>query len=296
MSEKQYFKTGPRSILVFILKLALTGLALYFVGKKVDLREILTGIKDLNPLWFLLGLITFLAAKLLSTYRLWQLFKSLGYQLETGFNISVFFIGSFFNLFLPSSVGGDGVKAMLIVEKTDCRKRDALAAVFLDRLSGMAALIALTSLMLILAQPQLEWKWINWLFWPALILAMPVYLFIQTRIFRAFASSALNVSLLSLVIQAIHLLSAWFLFIGLGGKELVLDYLSVFMASVSASVVPITIGGFGIRELVSGYLGEALHLDKQLAVSLAFTYFVVILLSSLPGLPLMIINLLRKKA
>jgi uncharacterized membrane protein YbhN (UPF0104 family) len=296
MSEKHFFKAGPKSILIFTAKLALTALALYFVGKKVDLREIIQGLANLQIGWFVLGLTAFLSAKLISTYRLWLLFKSLGYKLDTGFNISVFFIGSFFNLFLPSSVGGDGVKAMLIVEKTDCRKRDALAAVFLDRLSGMAALVALTALMLILAQPQIEWQWLNLLFWPALVLAMPVYMFIQSRVFKVFSNSTLPVTLLSLLIQSIHLLSAWFLLIGLGGKERVLDYLSVFMASVSAAVVPITIGGFGIRELVSGYLGEALQLDKQLAVSLAFTYFIVILLSSLPGLPLMIINLLRKKA
>lgn len=294
MATNKLFQTNPKSLAIFLLKLGLTAAAIYFIGRKVEWTQVLERLKSLHTFWFLLAWALFIAAKWISTYRLKSLFKSIGFDIDQGFNLRVFFIGSFFNLFLPSSVGGDGVKAMLIVEETGCKKRSALGAVFLDRLSGMAALVAWTFLLLIIADPVIEPNWLAVLFWPGLILAMPVYIGIQQFIFKPYASSRFQVAGISVLVQFLHILSAWALFKSLGGIDRLPDYLAVFMASVSASVVPITIGGLGIRELVSGYLGDALQLDHELAVSLAFSYFIVIVLSSLPGLPLMLLNLKRQ--
>ncbi len=295
MQDSKYFKTSPKSLAIFVLKLVLTLAAIFYLSKKIDLAEMLKATRQIDPLWFVLSLLSFLLAKWISTYRIKFLFRSLDFEIKQGFNVSAFFIGSFFNLFLPSSVGGDGVKALLFSERLECRKRDALAVVFLDRLSGMAALVAWTALILIISNPSLQPHYLSFLFWPALFFSLPIYIMIQRNIFPLFKSSAIKVALISGFVQLIHLFSAWCLIEGLGIKERVLEYLAVFMASSVTSVLPITIGGLGIREIVSECLAENMGLDQSLAVSVAFLYFIVIVLSSLPGLVLMLIHLVRKK-
>src|SRR5205814_2204216 len=62
----------------------------------------------------------------------------------------LFFIGLFFNQFLPGGTGGDIIKSYLLLKETPGKKAGALLAVLFDRLVGLVALVAITAVLIFL--------------------------------------------------------------------------------------------------------------------------------------------------
>ncbi|KAA0003905.1 MAG: flippase-like domain-containing protein [Thermoplasmata archaeon] len=78
-----------------------------------------------------------------------------------------YYIGSFFNAFLPTSIGGDAIKAYT-VSKEIKRKENAFSSVIMDRITGLIAVLCIGSLALAIG-----WKEVPEI---ALLLSIPVLL------------------------------------------------------------------------------------------------------------------------
>src|SRR5262249_41831335 len=73
----------------------------------------------------------------------WQLLaQPLGFQRSLGQFVRYYFIGMYFNLLLPTSVGGDVVRAWYLDGRSG-RRLPAFLSVFVDRFSGLRVLLAL---------------------------------------------------------------------------------------------------------------------------------------------------------
>lgn len=73
----------------------------------------------------------------------WQLFlRNRGFDLTLGRLMRLYTIGVFFNNFLPSMVGGDVARSVLLGRDIDSQSRSA-ATVFLERFTGLVALVVL---------------------------------------------------------------------------------------------------------------------------------------------------------
>ena len=128
-----------RQRLTTIIKLAISAGLVFILYRKVDFGEIFSLIGNINILWLLLlfGLLFFNTA--ISTLK-WKIllladdihipFKSL---------LSSYMIASFFNIFLPSNIGGDAYR-IVDIAKQSSRPVHTFASVFIDRLSGFLAL------------------------------------------------------------------------------------------------------------------------------------------------------------
>jgi uncharacterized protein (TIRG00374 family) len=84
----------------------------------------------------------FLISQLLSAIRWQWLSQPLGFQRPLRNYVGDYFVGMFFNLLLPTSIGGDAVRAVSLNARSG-RKTAALLSVFLDRLSGLLVLLML---------------------------------------------------------------------------------------------------------------------------------------------------------
>jgi hypothetical protein len=115
------------------------------VACRTDWGQVRAGFVDLRWQYWLAAVLLLIFAQVVSAMR-WKYYtdqlrlpRSLG-QL-TGF----YFIGMYFNLMLPTSVGGDVVRAWYLDGQSG-RRVPAFASVFLDRLNGLVVLVALACL------------------------------------------------------------------------------------------------------------------------------------------------------
>lgn len=98
--------------------------------------------------WWAVGLAAGLAVQIVGGIRWAALARPLGFTLSYGAFVWRFLEGSFFSLCLPSSIGGDVVKAYRLGDTTP-RRLLAACSVLADRLTGVSALgvLAVTALL-----------------------------------------------------------------------------------------------------------------------------------------------------
>ncbi len=116
--------------------------------------------------WWAAALAVFGVAQILSALRWQMLARPLGFEQPLSYFLGYYFIGMFFNLMLPTSVGGDVVRAWYL-DHSPGRRQSAFVSVFVDRLSGLFVLLALAGLATLFSPLELP-AWIDWSVWGTL--------------------------------------------------------------------------------------------------------------------------------
>lgn len=254
------------------LKLLITGSLLALVLSQIDFDQTLQQITQADPALLLLALLAFNLSQMLSAVRLNQFLGALDLPLNFYESLRLYYLGMFYNLFLPGGIGGDGYKIWLLNKQSDSSVKRLIQALLLDRLSGLIAIILLAGVLGIVLE-----------IWTLLaLLAFPVFLFLRRWWFRSFESTR-HTMLLSLAIQLLQWCSAVLLALALGAEEFWLFGL-IFLASSVAAALPLTIGGIGAREITYMAAADALGLPAETGVAIALLFFTLTALSSLIGL------------
>ncbi len=267
-----------------LLKILFTAAALWFVFDKVDIRKLSEALAEADPFWLFGALVLFNLSKIASALRLNLYFDAIGLKLTQSYNLILYYVGMFYNLFLPGGIGGDGYKVYLLNKHFKTGIKLLLQAVLLDRLSGLAGLVIYALLLFAVS----SYASISDLFSPlAIVLAASVIplSYLATRLFfRSFLSVFGSTMLWGLGVQFLQLICAWMILKSLGIEDMTIEYLTLFLVSSVVAVLPLTIGGVGIRELTFLYGLEFLGVEPSLGVTFSFLFFAITALSSLTGL------------
>lgn len=269
-----------------LLKLILTGLALYLVFRKIDIDQLLGIVKTIHWIWLIPAVLLFLLSKVFTALRLNQYFRNIGLQISERLNFRLYFIGMFYNLFLPGGIGGDGYKVYLLNKHFKTPVKKLLQSALLDRLGGLVAIVFLLFGFFLLVDIQLEfleteiWKG---LMVAGLLLTFPSFWLLQKLFFRDFLSSFWSANAWSMAGQWAQLVCAWFILMALGIHENILAYQLVFLLSSIVAVLPLTIGGVGARELVFIYAHSYAGIEETAAVAFSLIFFLISAVVSLSG-------------
>ncbi len=274
---------SKKGILKLFLKVALTTLAAYVVIRKIDLDETKRILLTAHLFWLFLALILFNISKWISAIRLNLYFKMIGLDLTFKYNLILYYVGMFYNLFLPGGIGGDGYKVYLLNKKYKTSVRSLIGATLLDRINGMVALVFLALLLLLFID--FSYAGISWSYYliGLLILTYPVFYFFIRIFFRKFSGSFFKTNLASFGVQISQLICALFILWSLDIRSLYIEYQVLFLLSSIVAVLPFTIGGIGARELVFVFGANYLMIDKNTAVAFSLLFFILTAVSSFSG-------------
>ncbi|MCZ4408947.1 lysylphosphatidylglycerol synthase transmembrane domain-containing protein [Cryomorphaceae bacterium 1068] len=278
-------KPNAKSALKFLVKIALSALAIYLVFSKIELDEVWSLVKESNPFYLLGALIFFNLSKFISAHRLLILFRAIGVSISSNYNLRLYYIGMFYNLFLPGGIGGDGYKIFHLNKKSAISKRELLSAVLLDRISGAALLAFLALAIASFQESILELFPSFWTFlvYIGAVLAIPALAVLIRLAFAKFKSVTFQAIHWSLWVQLSQLVCAWFILSAYGVHDHFAIYFVLFLVSSIAAMLPISFGGVGLRELVFLYASQELPIDETAAVALGLVFFLITALSSFIG-------------
>jgi len=151
-----------KSRIKFALKIAVAAALIYFL--------LHTGLLKVGSLKELLNLQTVAIALILVginlvmlNWRWYWLLKSRGFMVSFGQTFVLYLIGVFFNYALPSSVGGDVVKAYYLAREQKNRRVEAVLSVLIDRVLGLYSLLMLSLISVVWdfefvqSNPQIRW-------------------------------------------------------------------------------------------------------------------------------------------
>lgn len=272
-----------KNLLKTLLKFIVSGGALYIVFLNIDWDQTRAILFSANPFWLILALLFFIISKVVSSYRLNIYFQAIGLQLSHKYNLRLYWVGMFYNLFLPGGIGGDGFKVYLLNKKYKTKVKPLIQASLLDRVSGLAALLFLAGVGYFFIDRAGLPDWIYYANAVALFLIIPVYSYVVNRFFQVYHSSFWLTILYSLAAQWLQVFSAYFILMALGVSDLHLEYQVLFLISSVVAVFPFTIGGVGARELtfILGY--QYVGINENVAVAFSLTFFLITAFVSMFG-------------
>jgi len=277
VTEKQ------RKRLLTFLKLFISAALIYFIFNKINLKDVLTTLKTSNLLYLLIALISFAFSKLIASFRLNLYFHEIGVKLTQKSNLKLYLLGMFYNLFLPGGIGGDAYKGYVIQKKYQVGAKKTASVLILDRLSGMLLLFVYACILAII----LKQDYINqfkWVFSIGIPLSIIVFWYLNKQFFNYILSVFWKSFGYSALVQLSQLLAVWCILKALSIQTDTIAYLFVFLISSIVSVLPLTIGGIGSRELTFLYGAKWLSLNANTSVSISLVFFLITALVSLFGI------------
>lgn len=139
-----------RNVLIFLAKLAVSVGLIWFLLSRLLLDEITDSMHD--PHWgWLLGALAVYAVSAFGGAQQWSwLLKRAGIAAPGSEIRRLYFIGLFFNNFLPANIGGDAWK-IVDLGRQERRHLGVFCATLLDRIIGLMALLLVGSLVLAVA-------------------------------------------------------------------------------------------------------------------------------------------------
>ncbi len=253
-----------------ILKLCFTGAALYWVFQKVDAKDLKEALIDSNPLFLVLAFLAYLCSILIASSRLNGFFRGMGLVISEPYNLKLYLLGLFYNLFLPGGVGGDGYKIFFLRRKFKVKGRQLLSAVFFDRLSGLWALCLITAALVVFI-PRLQIA--NEIPITVVALGTLVYYAVLKRYFPSYSKHFFITHLKALGVQSMQVIAAILILYALRFDGKFSPYLLMFLLSSLVAVIPFSAGGLGLREVGNMYGAQFFQLDPHLAVLISLLFY-----------------------
>ncbi|GHV15973.1 hypothetical protein AGMMS49938_15380 [Fibrobacterales bacterium] len=272
-----------KNTLVFILKLLISAVLCFFIWRnivatpEIESENFAQILKNINGLYIFFAVFCIFLSYFSGCLQWKQLLVTQKISMTYGKLLKVYFVGSFFNNFMPGNVGGDIKKVYDIKQNSEETVGAAVSATLLDRLCGLYILCAfalavglaffwrdseqkyflLPSLLIFLcfslALAMLFSRRFGKLIYGRLLPFFGEKILHLHMRFQAFRTKRLFVQLflLSTLTQSLRILSHYFCGLAIGVNISVSWYFYYIPLVAIVSALPISIGGFGPREFLA---------------------------------------------
>jgi uncharacterized membrane protein YbhN (UPF0104 family) len=280
------------------LRLGVTATLVAVLAWRLDWRGMWQELRQARWELCLAACFVYVAAQVVSGYRWKLLARPLGFDAPWSEFTRFYFIGMFFNMFLPTSVGGDVVRA-LYLDARPGRRLKAFLSVLVDRASGLLVLLLIACVAMSLCRIRLP-EWVGSVVWGTasagvmgvlLLWQLPRWQVGPGRLRRLVESSNIYFSqpglivgttLLSVLIQAANVILVWLLGSAMG-TPVPGSYYWIMVPMVTVLTLLPSIGGIGLREWGMFVFLAPFDIPQKSAVGLAVLWFLVLIVAGLVG-------------
>ncbi|MFT7698327.1 MAG: hypothetical protein ACI8S7_000139 [Candidatus Krumholzibacteriia bacterium] len=308
--------TKGRQALLFIAKLLVSGALILFVVSRISLSEVREAMMAPHWGWLLSALVVYGLSAVAGAQQWAWILHAGGIKAPVREISRLYFIGLFFNNFLPANIGGDAYK-IIDLGRHEKKSMLVLCATVLDRIIGLSALTALAVVAMVactifdIPLPGTALLLIPVLIALFVILAVLLSRRLGSQLPRMFNKLGMTklagqveqltteigcyreqvrflnlVFLFSVGVQllrmATHVLVALGLGFALGSTQMVQLLVLVPMLAVSLTL-PVTINGIGLRESLSAELLIFAGIGGSQAVAMEVAAYLVQVVFSLQG-------------
>ncbi len=281
-----------RNILILLAKTSLLTLIIYWLFINTNIAAIKNCLKSANLEWLLAAYLMQHISLFFSALRSRYYFETEGCYLGKAFSLSLYYVGALFNIILPGGIGGDGYRIILLKKMRNFSKFLSLKLILYERINGLYALIVLFLLVFPLSGFMQFMHFIPYgetLLVITFLSITPCYLYGTQIIFKDNISRMLKASLFSFAVQIFQLIVALCVvkaIIPSPSFEEYVNYVVLFSIASIVAIIPITIGGMGLREITFFYGSMLIGLPAEQGIAYALVAFIVYVFTSFTGLPL----------
>lgn len=294
---------------LFAFKLAVTGTCFWYVWRQVDVADISRIARTFDFPWAVFATLLIAAEIPLVALRWREIVDALGREGErtpAGPMIAITSIGIFFGQVLPN-LAGDAVRVWLLA-RLGRNWRQGVPSVLIDR--GVGVLVLLTIGFITLLFPSAltalgGYRVLVIEIFAVVLVAVFIGLFLVprvapllerfklTRLLGRLARATHHVLIearvgiwifaIAFAIHLLTILSVWSLGRAQGLALPIVDAALLFTLMVGISLIPITIGGWGLRELAVSALLQSHGISLEQALFFSVCFGLVLTIAALPG-------------
>jgi uncharacterized membrane protein YbhN (UPF0104 family) len=301
------WRAGAGKVAAVALKLAVTAACFWYVASKIDFAEFVRTFPNINFGWAALAVFTALLQAPLIGLRWFEILEALpGARITRSEAISVTWIAAFLGQMLPYAAG-DAMRVWL-ASRLGRDWRTATVSVLIDRGVAVAALFAYGFFILLMpsaltalqgyrgavlvifaattagslialasvpwiAPALLRWRAVRWI---GTVAKMCHDVLMRSR-------AGIVVLALAIAVHTLTILCIWFIGRSLGIAIPLVDAAVLFVLMLGVTLIPVSIGGWGLREAAVVTLLGSHGVPAEIALSLSVTFGIVLIVASLPG-------------
>jgi uncharacterized protein (TIRG00374 family) len=297
---------GHRSWLFTAVKIILSVVVIVAVARNVDLTAAWHRFANQNP-WFPAAALATMSLQIMTAGLRWHLIlRGLGAISRLTTSLRLYYIAVFFNTWLWGSVGGDVLRAWLL-QGSQLRLRQAINSVILDRVAAVGAvgiLVLMTAPIFVASTHQIafglvlsafaacllcgivaaaltrhlpiNWKRLKFLRGVLLLSEATATIFLKFNI-------ALPILGVAIAGQLITALAVYFMALGLNVGVSLFDCVILMQPVALATALPISVGGWGVRETAMIGLLSFVGIPSSAALSLSVQMGLLTIVAGLPG-------------
>ena len=188
-------------------------------------------------------------------------------------------VDALLRLFLPGGIGGDGYKIYVLQKNHDLKMINVFHAVLWDRICGIFALVFLAIVLLLPSSFATKFPHLTVYSWVLLAAIYPCAYLLNKLFYKQFIGVFTITAIESMLVQVTQVISVFFILKAMSHHANIIDYLAIFLISTIATIIPITIGGAGAREITFLYLLGSIQLETSIGVALSLIFFAISLSS-----------------
>ncbi|MFL6199628.1 MAG: lysylphosphatidylglycerol synthase transmembrane domain-containing protein [Thermoanaerobaculia bacterium] len=275
-----------RSRIATVLRVAVSAALIVWILRKAPLGEVLDAFRsaDFRFVLLALALVPFGYGSSVSRWRL--LIRSQGGDALFGFLVRSFLVGVFFNNLLPSTIGGDAIRAW-DTSRSGVGRATAVAIVVVDRFIGLLALMLFAGVGLFFAGrltdrvPALY----GWVAGGAIAMGLiAALLFLPSRVpFQVQGKVLAKAFGCSLLLQTVVVLNGWLLAKALHVPIPLPYFFLIVPLAIFVMMIPVSINAIGVRESVWAFFFAAFGVASAKGVAVAWLDYGLVLLQALAG-------------
>ncbi|GJL81677.1 MAG: hypothetical protein DHS20C01_13110 [marine bacterium B5-7] len=285
-----------------VVTLALIGFVIHKAGllDSQERGEFVETIKSVNPYYLCLSLLVSVIMNWVSSYKWHILLRSKKLSVGLPRLFALYYVGKFFNLFLPTGMGGDVARVYELGKLINTHSQ-SLASVFLERFTGLITLTMVSLIAVFISMHQYDIPLItSSMLLYVIIVAMIIWLILDTRPLglisqlarRYFTSLSGMISkierihdainsykkdpatlwlafAISLVFYFLAVINVWVSALAFSSNVEFLKILVAVPAIMLIMNLPVSIGGLGLMEAAYTVIFTAFGYSSGLALSTA---------------------------
>lgn len=278
-----------------ILKITVSlGLIIYLFTKKVDTGELVSNFKLINWVYIPVIFLTIVIHYVVSSFR-WKslLIHHRSNEVSRFYLFKLYFIGAFFNNFMPTSIGGDVYKVYKLGKKIN-DPITSFSSVFTERFTGIMMLVLIGLLSM---SKTIGWGVLVLIVWmvTGFYIGMNVLKILSKKVgflkklydalmvYKNYPKVLVFAMLTSFLIQLLSIMTQYFAFMSIGIKLPLFYCFMVFPVITLAGFFIPSINGLGVQDALYVSMFSFVGVSASTAVSASIIYHMIRMSVSLIG-------------
>lgn len=299
----------------FLIKILISSILIFLLLLKIDVNGLISKIELLKWIYAPIIITLIVLNYVISSIR-WKylLIHKNNEKASLTYLISLYFTGSFFNNFMPTSIGGDVYKIYKLGKKIGSNS-DAFTATFMERFTGLISLVFISMVGFIgvivsndhsVGNDLLKTVIVSVVF--LLLFALSMLIFLKAlhvfrlksiRVLKIYDSlylykdrwDVLGIAFVSsFIVQFLAIFSQYFIFIALGKNLDIFRTMFIFPIITLATFFIPSLNGIGVQDFLYKFSNNLLFISEPVAIAGSVLYHLFRLFVSLIGGILYAIN------